>query len=67
MNRNDNGVLVVGSVAYDSVTTPVGAVSDLIGGSATYFSLSVGHFASVSLVAVVGSDFLQEHLDLFSD
>ena len=67
MNRNDNGVLVVGSVAYDSVTTPVGAVSDVIGGSATYFSLSVSHFASVSLVAVVGSDFLQEHLDLFSD
>ena len=51
MYRNDNGVLVVGSVAYDSVTTPAGAVSDVIGGSATYFSLSVSHFSSVSLVA----------------
>ncbi len=50
-------LLVVGSVAYDSVQTPAGKVEEALGGSATYFSLSAGFFTQVRLVACVGEDF----------
>ena len=54
-------LLAVGSVAYDSVETPFGKVDDVLGGSATYFSLSASFFTSVQLVACVGKDFKGEH------
>ncbi len=54
-------ILVVGSVALDSVRTPYGEVVEALGGSAAYFSLSASHFAPVSVVAVVGEDFPAEH------
>lgn len=57
-------VLVVGSVAYDTVNTPVGNRQDALGGSATYFSIASSYFTSVSVVAVVGEDFLPEHVQL---
>ena len=57
-------VLVVGSVAYDSVTTPADSRPDSLGGSATYFSIGISRFAPVSLVAVIGDDFQQRDLDL---
>lgn len=57
------GVLVVGSVAIDSVETPFGVGENVLGGSATYFSTSASFFTDVSLVAVVGDDFPQEHID----
>jgi sugar/nucleoside kinase (ribokinase family) len=50
-------ILVVGSVAYDSVKTPFGNVDRALGGSATYFASAASFFAPVRLVAVVGSDF----------
>jgi sugar/nucleoside kinase (ribokinase family) len=53
-------VLVVGSVAYDTVETPYGKAADALGGAATYFSVSAGFFSSVRLVACVGRDFRQE-------
>ncbi|RPI27944.1 MAG: sugar kinase [Acidobacteria bacterium] len=53
-------ILVVGSVAYDTVKTPFGEASEALGGSATYFSVSAGFFAHVSLVAAVGQDFKEE-------
>lgn len=56
-------ILVVGSVAFDSVETPFGTVDNVLGGSATYFSTSASFFTDVSLVAVVGEDFPQEHVD----
>lgn len=58
------GILVVGSVALDSVRTPAGSEDDVLGGSATYFSISASYFAPVSLVAVVGEDFPEEHIRL---
>jgi sugar/nucleoside kinase (ribokinase family) len=58
-------ILVVGSVALDSVRTPYGEAVDALGGSAAYFSLSASHFAPVSIVAVVGEDFPPEHRALF--
>ena len=57
-------VLVVGSVAYDSVSTSAGSRGDALGGSAMYFSISSSYFTPVSLVAVVGDDFRDEHIDL---
>jgi len=50
-------ILVVGSVALDSVKTTEGESVEALGGSATYFSLSASHFAPVSVVGVVGKDF----------
>ncbi|MGM0381855.1 MAG: PfkB family carbohydrate kinase [bacterium] len=50
-------VLVVGSLAFDSIKTPHGEVEDEPGGAATYFSLAASEFAPVNLVGVVGDDF----------
>jgi sugar/nucleoside kinase (ribokinase family) len=55
-------LLVVGSVAFDSVKTPFGEVNEVLGGSATYFSTAASYFTDVSLVAVVGTDFPDKHL-----
>ncbi len=56
------GLLVVGSVAFDSVKTPFGEANEVLGGSATYFSVAASFFTQVSLVAVVGKDFPEEHV-----
>ena len=55
-------VLVVGSVALDSVETPFGKAEDVIGGSATYFSASASHQTPVQLVGIVGGDYPIEKL-----
>ncbi|MFI5303153.1 MAG: PfkB family carbohydrate kinase [Nitrospiria bacterium] len=55
-------LLVVGSVAFDSVKTPFGEVENALGGSATFFSASASYFTKVNLVAVIGNDFPEEHL-----
>ena len=60
-------ILVVGSVALDSIQTPFGKVKDALGGSATYFSAAARLYDAVNLVAVVGTDFAQEHLDFFKE
>ena len=57
-------VLVVGSVALDSVETPFGSNQEALGGSAIYSSVSANFFSPVSLVAVVGKDFPGEYLKL---
>ncbi len=54
-------ILVIGSVAFDSVATPFGKRENVLGGSATYFSIAASFFSAVRLVAVVGSDFPPEH------
>ncbi|MEW5974668.1 MAG: PfkB family carbohydrate kinase [Acidobacteriota bacterium] len=58
-------ILVVGSVAFDSVKTPFGKVDDVLGGSASYFSIAASFFSPVNLVAVVGEDFPAAHVELF--
>jgi sugar/nucleoside kinase (ribokinase family) len=58
-------ILVVGSVALDSVSTPFGETREALGGSASYFALAASHFAPVTMVAVVGEDFPVEHRTLF--
>jgi sugar/nucleoside kinase (ribokinase family) len=54
-------ILVVGSVAFDTVSTPFGEVKEALGGSATHFSVSASFFSPVRLVAVVGEDFTHAH------
>lgn len=60
-------ILVVGSVAFDSIRTPHGAHPELLGGSATHFSVSASFFSPVRLVAVVGRDFGDRHLQPFRE
>ncbi|MCC6245994.1 MAG: bifunctional hydroxymethylpyrimidine kinase/phosphomethylpyrimidine kinase [Gemmatimonadaceae bacterium] len=56
-------ILVVGSVALDSVETPFGKADDVLGGSGTFFSSSASHFAPIQLVGVVGDDYPVEKLE----
>ena len=56
-------VLVVGSVALDSVETPFGKADEVVGGSGTFFAASASHFTTVQLVGVVGSDYPVHKLD----
>lgn len=60
-------VLVVGSVALDSVETPFGKADDVIGGSATYFSASASHLTPVQLVGVVGDDYPLDRLQALAE
>jgi sugar/nucleoside kinase (ribokinase family) len=57
-------ILVVGSLAYDSIQTPSGKVSRTLGGSANYFSLASSLFAKVRVVGVVGEDYEKKDFEL---
>ena len=58
-------VLVVGSIALDTVKTPVEEHADLLGGSASYAAVGASFFTPVNLVGVVGDDFPKAHIDFF--
>jgi sugar/nucleoside kinase (ribokinase family) len=60
-------ILVVGSVAFDDVTSPSGTVKNILGGAATYFSLAASYFTQVRIVAVVGEDFGPEQERVFHE
>jgi sugar/nucleoside kinase (ribokinase family) len=60
-------ILVVGSVALDSIQTPFGRVKDAVGGSAVYFSAAASLYDQVNLVGVVGEDFPQEQIAFLKD
>lgn len=60
-------ILVVGSLAYDSIQTPSGKVDRALGGSANYFSLASSLFAKVRVVGVVGEDYDQKDYDMLND
>ena len=55
-------ILVVGSVALDSIKTPFGKRKDILGGSATFFSIAASFFDKVNIVAAVGEDFPEKYL-----
>lgn len=59
-------IVVVGSVAYDSISSPMGKVEKTLGGSANYFSLAAHHFAKVRVVGVVGDDYGKNDLELLT-
>ena len=54
-------IVVVGSVAFDTLKTPYGAREKILGGAATYFSLAASQFTQVRVIAVVGEDFTEQH------
>lgn len=60
-------VLVVGSIALDTIKTPFSKDKDILGGSATYFSASARLFGPVSLVGIVGTDFPKKYINLFKN
>lgn len=61
-------LLVIGSVAFDAIETPFGKTDKIVGGAATYASLAASYFCdSVKIVAVVGGDFPQSEIDVFSN
>lgn len=55
-------LLVVGSIAIDSVQTPAGIANEALGGSASYFSYAASFFTPVRVVGVIGEDFPQQYL-----
>jgi sugar/nucleoside kinase (ribokinase family) len=59
-------LLVVGSIAFDSIETPHGVAGDALGGSASYFACAASFFTRPRLVGVVGEDFPDEHRRLFA-
>lgn len=60
-------LLVVGTVAFDSIETPFGSAERILGGSAAYFALGASFFAPVRVVGVIGKDFPQDYLDIFTE
>jgi len=59
-------ILVVGSVAFDTVETPHGKVENVVAGAATYFALAASYFTQVRVIGVVGEDFGPEHEAVFA-
>lgn len=57
-------LLVVGSIALDTVKTPFGERSDILGGAASFFSVAASFFTPVRLLGVIGDDFPECHVDL---
>src|SRR5260370_7973494 len=60
-------ILVVGSVAFDSIQTPHGAVDHCLGGAAAHFALAASYFTQVRVIAVVGEDFTPAHEKVLTD
>lgn len=60
-------LIATGSVALDTLETPHGTTEEVLGGSASHFSLTVSHFHPVQLVGVVGDDFPEEHIELLKN
>lgn len=58
-------LLVVGSVAFDAIETPLGKVDRTLGGAASYFALAASHFTPVRIVAIVGEDFTKKEEAVF--
>jgi len=56
-------IIVLGTVALDTVKTPFGRRRHMLGGSAVHFSLAARLFTRVNLVAIIGSDFPERHID----
>ena len=59
-------ILVVGNVAFDSIETPRGSAERVLGGSASYFAVAASFFSPVKIVGVVGEDFPEDYLEIFS-
>ena len=59
-----NDILIIGTVALDSIETPFGKVKKALGGSATYASFAASFFSKSALISVIGNDFPKEYIEL---
>lgn len=63
-----NKLLIVGTVAFDTIETPFGKTDKILGGAATYIGLSASNFnIDSAIVSVVGEDFPEEYLKMFEE
>jgi sugar/nucleoside kinase (ribokinase family) len=60
-------IVVIGTVAFDSVKTPFGNAPEVLGGSATFFAMAAGLFTKVKLVAIVGKDFPSRYIQVLEE
>lgn len=60
-----NKIVSVGSIAIDELQTPKGSRSNIIGGSATFFSIAASHYNLVKVIGIIGDDFPEEGWNLF--
>ncbi len=65
-SSNVSDVLVVGTVAFDTIKTPFGRVEKVLGGSATYASFGARFFSKPAVISIVGDDFPKEHIELMN-
>ena len=62
-----NKLLVVGTMAYDSIETPYGKAENILGGAATYIGLAASNFRiNIGIVSVIGEDFNSEYIELIT-
>ena len=66
MVSRENTIITIGSIALDTIHTKQGNRENILGGSASYFSLAATYFRNVSILGVVGNDFPQKYWDLYS-
>jgi len=62
-----SSILVIGTVAFDSIKTPQKEVNEVLGGSATFFAMAARLFTDIQLVAIVGQDFPKQYLKMFEE
>src|SRR4026208_2470381 len=63
-----SSIIIVGTVAFDSIETPFGKAERIIGGTGAYISMSSSYFTrNINLVSVVGGDFPKEHLKMLNE
>ncbi|MFH0731860.1 MAG: PfkB family carbohydrate kinase [Candidatus Omnitrophota bacterium] len=58
-------LLIVGTIAFDTIETPFGKNINALGGSATYAALSASYFTDVKIISIIGNDFPEKHIRLF--
>lgn len=62
-----SSIVVIGTVAFDSIKTPQKEVTEVLGGSATFFAMAARLFTDIQLVAIVGKDFPKQYLEMFEE
>ena len=66
-SKNKNTITTIGSIALDTIHTPNEIRENILGGSASYFSLAASFFRKVNMIGVVGSDFSQEYWEIYKN
>ena len=67
MNHQNQSILTVGSLAFDTIQTPAGKADSVLGGSVNYFSIAASFYTPIEVVGIVGEDFPQSHLNWLAD